>query len=209
MPVWCPGLKTRVRHVSAWIDGCHTKRQGVWMLYKPSLLISALCLVACSAADPTAEFQTKLATLCGQTYMGQVVSDDAQDEDWRKEDLTLGPVRCEGSRIEMPLAVGADTSRTWVLEPKGEGLHFYHIHAHSDGIEDAVSRYGGMAVVKSGVRATFPADDFTKDLFVKEDIAVSVPNVWSFDINPGVQLAYELNRPGRHFRAEFDLSKQD
>jgi len=178
------------------------------MSYKPYLLLPVL-LTACSAGDPAAEFKLKMQTLCGQTYTGQVVSEDPQDEDWRKEDLTLGPVRCLGARIEMPLAVGADTSRTWVLEPKGEGLHFFHIHAHSDGTEDAVSRYGGMAVIKSGVRATFPADDFTKELFVRENIPVSVPNVWSFEINPDVQLAYELNRPGRFFRAEFDLTKAD
>jgi len=92
-----------------------------------------------------------------------------------------------------------------VITPKGQDLHFFHIHAHSDGTEDAVSRYGGNAIVKSAVQARFPADKFSQNLFVREGLEVSVPNVWSFDIAPDVLLAYELNRSGRHFRAEFDL----
>lgn len=153
-----------------------------------------------------AEFDTKMRTLCGNIYTGQVVSEDPEDEDWRKATLTLGPVSCSDARIEMPLAVGADASRVWVLEPKGDDLHFYHIHTDGLGGEDAVSRYGGMAVIKSGVRASFPADNFTKELFVREGLAVSVPNVWSFEINPDVSLAYQLTRPGRLFRAEFDIA---
>jgi len=176
------------------------------MTYKPYLLLPAFLFAACSTADPSAEFVSNMQTLCGKTYTGQVVSSDPQDESWRRETLVLGPVRCDGARMEMPLAVGEDRSRTWVITPKGENLHFFHIHAHLDGTEDAVSRYGGNAVVKSSVQARFPADKFSQDLFVREGLEVSVPNIWSFDIAPDVILAYELNRPGRHFRAEFDLS---
>ena len=173
------------------------------MSYKPYLFLPFL-LAACTSADPMAEFQAKMATLCDNTYSGQVVSDDPQDESWRQEELILGPVRCEGATMEMPLAVGSDISRTWVITPKGDGLHFYHTHAH-DGVEDAVSRYGGMSVIKSGVRAQFPADEFSQKMFVEQGLEASVPNIWSFDIAPDRLLAYELNRPGRHFRAEFDL----
>ncbi len=150
---------------------------------------------------------SNMKSLCAGTFKGSVVSDDPQDESWRREELTLGPVICEGEKMSMPLAVGQDRTRIWVIEPKGKQLHFYHIHGH-DGVEDAVSRYGGLSVIKSGVKAQFPVDKFSQDLFRREGLDVSVTNVWQFDIAPGALLVYELNRDGRHFRAEFDLGVQ-
>jgi hypothetical protein len=35
---------------------------------------------------------------------------------------------------------------------------------------------------------------------------VSVPNVWAIEVHPRT-LAYELRRPGRFFRVNFDLAK--
>ncbi len=152
-----------------------------------------------------ADFRSNMESLCGGTFEGAVVSDDPEDESWRREALVLGPVICDSDKMAMPLAVGQDRSRVWVIKPKGDQLHFYHIHGH-DGVEDAVSRYGGLSVIKTGVQARFPADKFSQDLFRREGLEVSVTNVWRFDIAPGELLAYELNREGRHFRAEFDLT---
>ena len=44
-------------------------------------------------------------------------------------------------------------------------------------------------------------------MFVREDRAVSLTNVWAMEIEPGKLFAYELRRPDRHFRVEFDLAK--
>ena len=80
---------------------------------------AALILVGCSAPADTSSltaFQTHLQNLCGNTYEGQVTSSDPQDEDWRKEVLTLGPVSCpNGDTTVLPLAVGDDKTRVWTL----------------------------------------------------------------------------------------------
>jgi hypothetical protein len=44
-------------------------------------------------------------------------------------------------------------------------------------------------------------------LFVRENIPQSVTNVWAVEVQPGRTFAYELRRPGRHFRVEFDLTR--
>jgi hypothetical protein len=34
-----------------------------------------------------------------------------------------------------------------------------------------------------------------------------VTNVWAVEVEPGALFAYELRRPGRFFRVEFDLKR--
>jgi len=34
-----------------------------------------------------------------------------------------------------------------------------------------------------------------------------VTNVWAIEVEPGHLFAYELRRPERHFRVEFDLTR--
>ena len=53
----------------------------------------------------------------------------------------------------------------------------------------------------------FPADRFTKDLLVREGNTAGVNNVWAVEVHPGRTFAYELRRPNRFFRVEFDLTK--
>jgi len=64
-------------------------------------LVLGLGLAACSEhaseASVLQHFQTHLQSLCGQSYLGRVTSTDPQDENWRKEVLTLGPVSCPDS----------------------------------------------------------------------------------------------------------------
>jgi hypothetical protein len=43
-------------------------------------------------------------------------------------------------------------------------------------------------------------------MFVREGRQVSTANIWAFEIKPGQALTYELARPGRLFRVEFDLN---
>jgi len=53
----------------------------------------------------------------------------------------------------------------------------------------------------------FPVDAFSIDLFNAGNAAVSTTNVWAMEVHPGRMFAYELRRPNRHFRVEFDLTK--
>ncbi|MDP1891796.1 MAG: hypothetical protein Q8K55_12965, partial [Gemmatimonadaceae bacterium] len=46
------------------------------------------------------------------------------------------------------------------------------------------------------------------DLFTRLNLTVSLPNVWAMEIEPGRRFVYELARPGRLFRVEFDLTRQ-
>ena len=167
-----------------------------------------------SFPGPQTGFMLRLQSLCGgETYRGRVVSDDPQDADWRGQVLTMGPARCtltddqRLARIELPLAVGADTSRTWIVTHHPEGIRLRHRHAH-DSHEDAVSGYGGITADDGtfSVQA-FPADAESRALFEREGIPASKANVWSMEIVPGDRFAYALDRPGRTFRAEFDLAR--
>ena len=68
--------------------------------------------------------------------------------------------------------------------------------------------YGGdTAASGSAGEQNFPADDFSKDLFVKNGLDVSVTNTWTLSIVPNERLSYRLSRPGRLFQIDFDLSK--
>jgi hypothetical protein len=43
-------------------------------------------------------------------------------------------------------------------------------------------------------------------LFERNNIPQSVANVWAVEVHPGRTFVYELQRPNRHFRVEFDLT---
>lgn len=51
----------------------------------------------------------------------------------------------------------------------------------------------------------FPADQFSKDLFQREDIPVSMDNVWIMDVTD-TTFTYSLTRPNRLFEVTFDLT---
>ena len=183
------------------------------------LPVLALTLAACSGPAAQDEFVTNLLPLCDKSFAGQVVSTDAVDADWRSEDIIVGPISCEIAAIKMPLAVGENTSRTWVIIPDKRTLTLKHDHRHDDGTPDAVSWYGGTAKTDgSAARQEFPVDAFSIALFEKEGLPASVVNTWAMDIIPGETFAYELSRPptaeqtqagepGRFFRIEFDITK--
>ena len=176
-------------------------------------LLPILFLTACAgkpSAPTTQGFLSAMTPLCDQTYTGEVVSDDPQDEDWRKEILTLGPIGCsDDGVISIPLAVGEDTSRTWFLYPQDDRIEFRHQHLLKNGEVDPVSDYGGYSenlTLDGGVwRVDFPADEKTVKIFKNTGLDVSITNVWTFEYRAGIFLNYELNRENRNFRAEFEL----
>src|SRR3712207_206298 len=93
---------------------------------------------------------------------------------------------CSPNEVRIPFHVGEDRSRTWIVTRTGPGLRLKHDHRHEDGSEDALTQYGGDTVrAGSPTRQEFPADQFSKDMFVRQNRAVSVPNVWAMEVHPG------------------------
>lgn len=162
------------------------------------------------AAAPVAAqvFFEALASHCGGAYSGSIVANEpATDNDpFAGKALVVHVRRCTADRIEMPFHVGEDRSRTWLLVRTPTGIDFEHDHRHADGSEDVVTRYGGATTTPgTPTRQEFPADAFSRELFEREGLAVSVTNTWAFELE-GDRLVYELARPGRLFRVEFDLT---
>ncbi|MFP4207690.1 MAG: hypothetical protein ACLFSC_03460 [Wenzhouxiangella sp.] len=156
------------------------------------------------------QFWTALENLCGQAFAGEMTAfARPADDGWLDQAVVMHVRECSADEIRIPLHVGQDRSRTWVLSRHPSGLRLNHDHRHADGSEDAVSWYGGHTTDPGRAwRQTFPADDYSKALFLAEGLAVSTANFWSMELRPAAgQFAYELVRPGRHFRAEFDLTR--
>ena len=169
----------------------------------------AACATAPSASSPQAEFFGSVRALCGQSFAGRVVTTDPVDSVFATADLRVEGVSCTADEVRLRFHVGEDHSRTWVLTRYREGLQLKHDHRHEDGSPDIITNYGGLAVEGSGSRRrqAFPADAESQALFLANDRAVSVDNVWGMEIHPGRMFAYELRREGRFFRVEFDLTR--
>jgi len=161
------------------------------------------------AATPVAAdlFMMRLNALCGQAFAGKMVSTDAADADMASERLVMRVADCSPAEVRIPFVVGADRSRTWVVTRTAEGVRLKHDHRHEDGTEDELSQYGGdTADAGSQTRQEFPADQFSKTLFETKGNPASVANVWAMEASQ-TMFAYELRRPERFFRVEFDLTK--
>jgi hypothetical protein len=154
------------------------------------------------------DFLSTLGPLCGRAYAGRIVSPPvAADEAFAGKPVVMHVAECGSNVVRIPFHVGDDHSRTWVLTRTSSGLRLKHDHRHRDGSEDRVTQYGGDAsTAPNAERQLFPADSFTKELLRREGNAAGVDNVWAVEHRPGL-FAYELRRPGRFFRVEFDLSR--
>lgn len=149
-----------------------------------------------------------LSALCGNAYSGALTSQDAVDADFATQSMTMHLRRCEAQRLEIPFHVGENRSRTWVLTRTDQGIQLQHDHRHEDGIEDAVTLYGGYSNADGNeVSQHFPVDDFSKQLFEANELPASVTNTWSMEIVPGERFSYILRRPERHFQVDFDLTQ--
>lgn len=153
-------------------------------------------------------FFSSLQKLCGKAFEGRVVTTDPADKNFADKRLIMRVAHCDAETIRIPFSVGEDRSRTWIITRlSGAQLRLKHDHRHEDGTEDVLSQYGGDTLgPESWDRVEFPADDFSKTLFEEKGNPASVTNVWALELTQTV-FAYELRRPNRHFRVEFDLTK--
>jgi hypothetical protein len=163
-----------------------------------------------ASVEPADAFMQRLATHCGQAFEGEIVANEPQAEDdpFVGKTLVMHVRECSDRELKVPFHVGDDHSRTWVLTRTDTGLRLKHDHRHEDGSEDALTMYGGDTVGPgSERRQEFPVDQFSKDLFEREGRQVSMTNTWAMEIEPGEKFVYELSRPGRLFKVEFDLTR--
>lgn len=172
------------------------------------LLFASLTVLA--QARPQDDFVAALRGLCGQAFAGRIVANTPEDpaDPFAGKAMVMHVRECGEHVIRVHFHVGEDRSRTWVISVLADSLALAHDHRHEDGSPDVLTLYGGQTTTAgSATRQEFPADARTKELFIAEDRAVSVPNVWAIEIEPGKRYVYELARPGRLFRVEFDLSR--
>ena len=170
-------------------------------------MFAALTGCATTKSQPD-DFLSALKPLCGQAFGGRIVSPPvAADEAFAGKPLVMHVATCTADGVRIPFHVGDDHSRTWVLSRSPTGLRLKHDHRHQDGSEDRVTQYGGDATTSPDAeRQLFPADGFTKELLRREGNVAGVDNVWAIEHRPDL-FAYELRRPGRFFRVEFDLAR--
>ncbi len=174
------------------------------------LLLPALALADSNQAErPQLVFWQALQSLCGEAFEGQLVSyDEELDAGWLPERMVIHVRRCSATQIDIPLFVGDNRSRTWVLTLEPELIRLKHDHRHEDGSEEAVTWYGGHTTDPGRAwRQTFPVDDYYKALFLTHELEGSITNFWYMEVVPGSHFAYGLTRAGRHLRAEFDLKQ--
>ncbi len=178
------------------------------MKWIAALACFAVASCATPAAQPRDQFD-RLAALCGKAFAGRIVSPAAAaDASFAGQRLVMHVRECSPTTIRIPFHVGDDHSRTWVITRTASGLRLKHDHRHRDGSEDKVTQYGGDSTTPpTATRQLFPADAFTKALLVREGNVAGAANVWAIEVDPGRTFAYELRRPNRFFRVEFDLTR--
>jgi hypothetical protein len=144
---------------------------------------------------------------CGKAFEGVVTEDNSNSDSFANKKLIMHVRKCTNSELQIPFHVGDDASRTWIITKTGSGLSLKHDHRHEDGTNDAATMYGGHT--KDAGWSTvqyFPADQYSKELFVKQGIPQSIGNTWQMFIYPNT-FTYRLIREGREFRVDFDLTK--
>ncbi|WOC26106.1 hypothetical protein LY624_16305 [Pseudoalteromonas sp. N1230-9] len=178
-----------------------------------SMLVAASSVAAARPAPlvsiPSHDgFFNNIAAYCGKAYEGKVSVDNATGpSSFAGKKLVMHVRRCNERELQVPFHVGDDASRTWIITKTGSGLSLKHDHRHKDGSDDDSTMYGGHTLDAGFANAqSFPADQYSKELFVNQGIPQSMGNTWQMYIYPK-QFTYRLVREGREFRVDFDLTK--
>lgn len=179
-----------------------------------ALLVLGGGLAPRAPAEPSGhavdEFLSVLGRHCGQAFAGRIVANEpaAVNDPFVGKPLVMHVRECAPGAFRIPFHVGTDRSRTWVLTRTGTGLRLKHDHRHEDGSPDVLTMYGGDTTGPgTAARQEFPTDAESKALFGRQGLSASLTNVWAMEVEPGRRFVYELARPGRLFRVEFDLSQ--
>jgi hypothetical protein len=151
-------------------------------------------------------FFSNIAKHCGKAFAGKVVFDNDPSPTFENK-LVMHVRICTPTQLQIPFHVGDDASRTWIISKTGSGLNLKHDHRKEDGRDDPSTMYGGHTI-DAGFNEvqSFPADQYSKELFVSSGIPQSVGNTWQMFIYDD-KFTYRLIRQGREFRVDFDLTK--
>ena len=177
---------------------------------KQLLAVALLATAGCATSPIERSFLANIFEgNCGKAFEGRIVSPPVPaDASFAGKRLVMHVRHCSADEVRIPFHVGDDRSRTWIITRTPTGYRLKHDHRHEDGSEDKVTQYGGDTVAAGTLsRQDFPADDFSKELFLREGNPAGVANIWAVEVLPGRVFAYELRRPGRFFRVEFDLTR--
>lgn len=180
------------------------------LVYAAALLVSGTVMArpAPLVSIPTHDaFFAQIKQHCGKAYEGKVTVDNQGPSAFSDARLIMHVRRCNDQELQIPFHVGQNASRTWIITKTGSGLSLKHDHRHKDGSDDESTMYGGHTV-DAGYNnvQSFPADQYSKELFVKRGIPQSVGNTWQMYIYDE-RFTYRLVREGREFRVDFDLTK--
>lgn len=179
-----------------------------------SAVLATLLLSAGSAAkaplvsiDSHDAFFNNISAHCGKAFKGKVTVDNAGPSSFSNNSLIMHVRKCTADELQIPFHVGDNASRTWILTKTGSGLSLKHDHRHRDGSDDESTMYGGHTLDAGWPQVqSFPADHYSKALFVKQGIPQSIGNTWQMYIYPNT-FTYRLIRQGREFRVDFDLTQ--
>ncbi len=156
--------------------------------------------------DTHDNFFDRIKGHCGKAFLGQVTVDNASGDGFANKKLVMHVRNCSDEKLEIPFHVGDDASRTWIITKTGSGLSLKHDHRHQDGSFDESTMYGGHTNDAGWPQVqSFPADEYSKQLFVTTGIPQSAGNTWQMYIYPE-KFTYRLIRQGREFRVDFDLT---
>ena len=166
---------------------------------------AALAKEAPLVSTPTHDaFFNAIKALCGKAFQGKVSKDNVGNT-FGNAKLVMHVRKCTDSEIQIPFHVGDDASRTWILTKTGAGLMLKHDHRNEDGSFHSSTMYGGHTVDEGFPQVqSFPADAYSKALFIESGIAASTDNVWQMMIYPS-RFSYRLIRPAREVQVDFDL----
>ncbi len=172
------------------------------------LLLSSASLGAFTTSVPEQDaFFDQIRAHCGKAFEGRVVSGGREGDGFSDQRLVMHVRECHDDRILIPFHVGEDRSRTWILSKTGAGILLKHDHRHKDGTNDESTMYGGHTQYRGWANAqSFPADDYSKDLFTRLGFPQSNGNTWHIYVYPKV-FTYQLTREGRDFKVDFDLTQ--
>jgi|TARA_E500000178_G_scaffold187581_1_gene185707 hypothetical protein len=178
---------------------------AAFMLASTAALARPAPLVSIPSHD---SFFNSIAAHCGKAFEGKVTVDNATGpSSFADKKLIMHVRKCNDRELQVPFHVGDDASRTWIITKTGSGLSLKHDHRHKDGSDDVSTMYGGHTLDAGFANMqSFPADQYSKELFVSQGIPQSVGNTWQMYIY-SEQFTYRLIRQGREFRVDFDLTK--
>ena len=173
--------------------------------------ITAFSALTSAASAPLVSIDTHdnffnaIKAHCGKAFIGEVTKDNVGNT-FGGAQLVMHVRECSDTELHIPFHVGDDASRTWIVTKTGAGLMLKHDHRNEDGSFHTSTMYGGHTTDRGYNEVqSFPADAYSKQLFIDSGITASTDNVWQMMIYP-THFSYRLVRPAREVQVDFDLT---